>query len=161
MIKQISHISYLVSDMKKSLEFYCDILGFEKAFEILDDDGQPWLNYLKICEGQFIELFFGGETKSLDIQQQAELQYKISQRICKSGQDFGKTIYAGYLHLCLEVDDIFKLSNHFKENGIRIEIEPKLGKDRNYQCWVNDPDGNKIEFMQIDPESPQAKKSEC
>ena len=31
-----------------------------------------------------------------------------------------------------------------------------MGLDRNRQCWIEDPDGNRIEFMQMSPESMQA-----
>jgi lactoylglutathione lyase len=28
--------------------------------------------------------------------------------------------------------------------------------DHNWQAWIDDPDGNAIELMQISPDSPQA-----
>ena len=40
--------------------------------------------------------------------------------------------------------------------GIKLTVEPKLGADNNYQCWIEDPDGNRIEFMQMGPNSMQA-----
>ena len=39
-------------------------------------------------------------------------------------------------------------------NNVLIN-QPSQGKDYNYQCWSSDPDGNMIEFMMIDPRSPQ------
>jgi len=130
MIKGIGHAAFYVSDMDKSLNFYCKILGFSLAFEMKDDEGRPWINYLKIKEGQFIELFYGDP-----------IQVK--------GQS--------YSHLCLVVDDINKIALRIKDCGIELDIEPKQGKDSNWQCWVRDPDGNRIEFMQMDEESPQMK----
>jgi len=143
--------------MTRSLEFYCDVLGFEKTFGIDDDAGEPWLNYLKICDGQFLELFFGGSTRGIENQQQEELQYLRSQRLIDSKAVGVASMPSGYLHLCLEVEDIFKIAGHLKARGIKLDIEPKMGKDLNYQCWARDPDGNRIEFMQIDPRSPQAR----
>ena len=32
MIKGIGHVAFKVTDMEKSLHFYCDILGGKKAF---------------------------------------------------------------------------------------------------------------------------------
>ena len=32
--------------------------------------------------------------------------------------------------------------------------EPMKGVDNNYQAWIIDPDGNRIEFMQLEPDSP-------
>lgn len=132
MIKQIGHIALTVRDMEASLRFYCDILGFHKAFNILDDQENPWIIYIKIGNGQFIELFYGGETKP---------------------EPVNKPI--GYNHLCLEVEDIYKVAEHLKAHGVTLDVDPKQGKDLNFQCWVKDPDGNRIEFMQMNPESPQ------
>ncbi|MCR8633999.1 VOC family protein [Paenibacillus radicis (ex Xue et al. 2023)] len=132
MIKRLGHIALTVEDMEQSLHFYCNILGFQKLFELQDKDDQPWIQYLKVCEGQFIELFYGGLNKVEPVQ---------------------KPI--GYNHLCLEVDDIHEIANHLKANGVTLDVEPKMGKDTNYQCWAKDPDGNRIEFMQLMPGAPQ------
>lgn len=155
MIKGVSHVSFLVSDMEKSLYFYCEVLGMKKAFEVFDDNGNPWLIYLKVCEGQFIELFYGGSAKSVAEVIDSEEMFKITQRMPEAIEDGNENCHSGYLHLCLEVDDIFNTAASLKGYGINIEIEPKLGKDLNYQCWASDPDGNKIEFMQISSKSPQ------
>ncbi|WP_018930568.1 VOC family protein [Gracilibacillus lacisalsi] len=135
MIKGISHTAFTVQNMERSLAFYCDQLGFEKLFELHNQDNEPWIIYLKVCEGQFIELFYGGKKQTtID----------------------GETI--GYNHLCLEVDDIHEIAAHLKEKGLTLDIEPQQGLDLNYQCWVKDPDGNRVEFMQLHPDSPQLNK---
>ena len=132
-ITGIGHVALKVEDMEKSLQFYCDVLGFERAFEIRDDDNNPCIEYIKVVPGQFIELFYGGKNKP----------EKVPDAI-------------GHDHLCLVVDDINQTANHLKEKGITLVVEPTQGKDTNYQCWAKDPDGNRIEFMQMMPSSPQA-----
>lgn len=134
MIKQIGHLAIIVKDMEASLHFYCNVLGFSKAFELKDDQGDPWIVYLKVGNGQFIELFYGGENKI---------------------EPVPKLI--GFDHLCFEVDDIQETATQIKTNGWELDVEPQKGKDHNDQCWVKDPDGNRIEFMKISPDSPQAK----
>ncbi|HSU79340.1 MAG TPA: VOC family protein [Candidatus Angelobacter sp.] len=131
MIKQIGHLALTVQDMERSLAFYCEQLGFLKAFEIHDDHDEPWIVYLKVCEGQFIELFYGGKTKP----EQVEAPI-------------------GFNHLCLEVEDIHETAAALQEKGVTLDVLPVRGKDHNYQCWAKDPDGNRIEFMQLDPSSP-------
>ena len=111
MIKGIAHVAFNVSNMDESLRFYCNILGFTKVFEIRDDAGNPWINYLKVRDGQFIELFYITPEKGP----------------------------SPYSHLCLEVEDIYAIAAHLKANGIHLDVEPKQGKDTNYQCWVTDP----------------------
>ncbi|MFZ5987744.1 MAG: VOC family protein [Bacillota bacterium] len=130
MIKGIAHAAFIVSDMEKSLDFYCNVLGFTHVFEIKDDQQNPWIHYIKLAEGQFIELFYG------------------------SPQNTDNHTYS---HLCFEVDDIDEIANRIKSRGITLDVEPCQGKDLNYQCWVRDPDGNRIEFMQIHLDSPQNK----
>jgi len=138
MIKGIGHTAFVVRNMEPMLHFYSEVLGFKQLFELKKpENGEPWIVYLKVREGQFIELFYGGE-KSVDTD--------IS------------TI--GYHHLCLEVDDIHEMANRLKESGITLDKEIKQGLDLNYQCWVSDPDGNRIEFMQLHPECPQLKSDE-
>lgn len=134
MIKGIAHLAFVVKEMEKSLDFYCEVLGFKKVFEIHDDDGNPWINYLKIKDGQFIELFYSNSDEK-------EIQ------IVKSS----------YSHLCLEVENIYEIAEHLKQKGITLDVEPVQGKDLNYQCWAKDPDGNRIEFMQMNPDSLQSR----
>ncbi len=129
LIKGIGHIAFIVSDMEKSLHFYCSVLGFKKAFEFNDDQGKPWIQYIRVREGQFIELFYGNPE---NIENQS------------------------YSHLCLEVDDINEIAERLSSYGVKIDIGPVQGKDLNYQCWARDPDGNRIEFMQMNPQSPQS-----
>jgi catechol 2,3-dioxygenase-like lactoylglutathione lyase family enzyme len=137
MLKGNAHIAFVVSDMDKSLHFYCEVLGFQKAFDLDDDEGKPWINYLKVAEGQFIELFYGGKR-----------EYVHHPR------------NAGSTHVCFEVDDIFEIADRLKNHGIKLDIEPKRGKDFNYQCWTKDPDGFPIEFKQLDLPSPQSQSRE-
>ena len=134
MIKGIAHVAYNVSNMKNSLYFYCDVLGFKKAFDLNDDKGNPWIVYIKIKEGQFIELFYGE-----------------SQKVKEILEPFS------YSHLCLEVDDIYEIAERLEKMNVELDVKPNRGKDLNYQCWAKDPDGNRIEFMQMDANSLQNK----
>ncbi len=131
MIRRLGHLALRVKDMERSLDFYCDKLGLQRAFNLDSPSGEPWIVYIKVAEGQFIELFYGGtrqpETTQSDI---------------------------GFNHLCLEVDDLHATAAHLKQQGVELDVEPKKGMDHNWQCWVRDPDGNRIEFMQLAPESP-------
>ena len=62
----------------------------------------------------------------------------------------------GFNHLCLEVDDTFAAVKNVRDSGYPIDIEPKQGSDFNWQAWITDPNGIRIELMQIMPDSPQA-----
>lgn len=135
MIKCIAHVAFHVADMEKSLDFYCRVLPFKKAFEMKNPkDGSPWIVYVSIGGGQFIELFYGAKDPS----------EVTSDRI-------------GYSHLCLEVEDIHDIAKRVIDAGVELETPVQFGVDDNWQCWVRDPDRNRIEFMQMGADSLQLK----
>ena len=134
MITNIAHNAVTVADMEASLRFYTEGLGFRKAFEIPNPDtGEPWIVYLNICPGQFLELFYGG-----------------------TEQNPWRNEHIGFNHFCFEVDDIHTAVEKVRQAGYPIDIEPKQGADLNWQAWDTDPNGVRIELMKIDPNSPQA-----
>lgn len=129
MITGIAHLAFNVSDMEKSIDFYCNKLGFTDAFELRDKDDNPWIRYIKVADGQFIELFY---TKGTALEGQS------------------------YAHLCLQVDDIHEIAARMEKMNVTLDVKVQQGSDKNYQCWVRDPDGNRIEFMMIGEDSPQS-----
>jgi catechol 2,3-dioxygenase-like lactoylglutathione lyase family enzyme len=132
MIRHIGHLALYTGNMEASLHFYVHILGFEKAFALPDAKGNIRIEGLKICERQFIELFYGGANKH---------------------EPVAKPI--GFNHLCFEVDSIEQIAERLRANDWPIDIGPKQALDTNYVCWTKDPDGNRIEFVQMTPGSPQ------
>lgn len=132
MITQIGHTAYRVKDVAKSIEFYAK-LGMKEAFRLNREDGSLWIVYLQLSETQFLELF-PGATDSVELTPQT----------------------VGYAHLCLLVDDLAKTVAEVEAEGIPLDRPIKKGMDGNLQAWVVDPDGNRIELMQIMPDSLQA-----
>lgn len=131
MIIGLTHAAVRVTDVGKSLEFYSGMLGLPEQFRLTNDQGQPWLIYLKVAERQYIELFPG-----------AAGPHEAPQG-------------AGVVHICLEVDDIRATYREFTGRGLVTRGEPILGGDGSWQFWTDDPDGNPIEFHQFTPESRQ------
>ncbi len=128
MLKGIAHTAFIVSDMEASLRFYVDQLGLQHAFELHDDQDRPWIHYLKVCDRQFIELFYNGAPNPP-----------------RSSFD----------HLCFEIEDLVAYVEQIRAKGVTIDIEPNQGCDKNLQAWIKDPDGNRIELMQLHPDCPQ------
>jgi len=129
----IGHVALKVADIGRSLEFYRDRLGFAEMMRLNNDDGSLWLVYLRITDTQFIELFPGGQGSRAP------------------GSDV-----TAVNHFCLECADLDATAVRLREAGVKLTVEPKMGLDRNRQCWIEDPDGNRIEFMQMSPDSMQA-----
>lgn len=134
-VKGLAHTALNVSDMEKSIAFYCDVLGFRKAFEMNHPEtGKPWIVYLYAGGDQFLELFYGG------------VDYREYQ-----------DTNIGFSHFCLEVQDIQQIAKQITDAGWELDRPVKFGIDGNWQCWVRDPDRNRVELMQIGEESPQKK----
>lgn len=131
MITGLTHAAARVTDLNKSLEFYTGLLGLPEQFRLTNDQGEPWLIYLKVAERQFIELFPGA----------------AGPHEAPKG--------AALVHICLEVDDIQATYKELTDRGLVTRGEPKLGGDGSWQFWTDDPDGNPIEFHQFTSESRQ------
>ncbi|MGE0499796.1 MAG: VOC family protein [Rhizobiaceae bacterium] len=132
-LKAIGHVALKVADVDRSLAFYRDVLGFAEMMRLNRDDGSLWLVYLRITDSQFLELFPGG------------------QGTLAPGADA-----TAINHFCLECHDLMATATALRQRDVPLTVEPKLGKDNNWQCWIADPDGNRIEFMQMASDSMQA-----
>lgn len=132
-IVDLGHPALACADLDASLAFYAR-LGLPESFRILHDDGSVMLCYLQIGHGdRFLELFPGGPTAA----------------------DRADDAHQSFRHICLTVSDLLAMVAELRANGITIDVEPQRGLDHNLQAWIHDPDGNKIELMELSPRSPQ------
>ncbi len=130
-LTSIGHVAIRVKDIEASLEFYKGKLGIPEMFR-LDRDGKLWLVYLKITDNQYLELFPEGE-----------------------GDRAPGKMAVGNNHFCLTVEDIDKAEADIIALGIPFSSPKKKVEDGNWQFWIEDPDGIRIEFMQMDPDCMQ------
>ena len=133
LVKSIAHTALTVSDMEASLKFYREALGFEKAFETHDANDNPWIVYIYVGSDQFLELFYA----------------EPGQEKAQGG--------IGFNHMCFAVEDVQAIADHLVESGYPLDAAPRRGRDRNLQCWTHDPDGNRIELMQMVEDSSQSR----
>ncbi len=135
-ISQIAHWALKVADLEKSLVFYRDTLGFAEMMRIDHVEGplkgQLVLVYLRVTDTQFDELFPGGKGE------------------VSPGEDI-----TSMHHVCLQVASMAETVAQLGDIGIPLFRGEKLGLDGNNQCWIKDPDGNRIEFMQMLPDNMQ------
>jgi lactoylglutathione lyase len=127
-ITSIAHAAVRVKDIDRSLDFYVGKLGFDEMFRLYRDDGSLWIVYLRITDDQYLELFPDG------IGERAPVPETI-----------------GHNHFCLAVDDMDKVIAQLTAAGVPLSRPKKVGADLNIQCWIVDPDGVRIEFMQVVP----------
>ena len=130
MITGTGHVALRVSDVERSLRFYRDQLGLEEAFRI-ERDGKLWLVYVKLPDGTFVELFPGYE-----------------------GRFHLEESKVGVAHYCLLVDDAAETAKELRSRGVETD-EVRKGRSGCLQFFVADPDGHRIELMEILPDSLQ------
>ena len=134
MITGIGHAAFNCYQFEKTLDFYTRVLNFPEMFRLTNDQGELGIVYLRVNDGVFIELFpCDGEKRDGE----------------KPETD------AHFSHLCLEVDDIAATVEEITRRGAIIDVQIKTGRDGNLQAWTRDPEGNRIELMQLSPDSKQ------
>ncbi|WP_342360823.1 VOC family protein [Terrarubrum flagellatum] len=124
----IGHVAIRVKDVARTLNFYVGKLGFEEMLR-LDRDGRLWLLYLRITETQYLEVFPEGEGDRA------------------SGKEA-----VGFNHICLQVSDIDAAVAELAKLEIPLTNPLKTGLDGNRQAWIEDPDGHRIELMEMAPD---------
>ena len=130
-VSSIAHVAIRVKDIARTLDFYVNKLGFGEMLR-LDRDGRLWLVYLRITDDQYLEVFPEGE-----------------------GDRASEREAVGYNHMCLAVPDIEQTVRELEAVGVEM-IRPKVkGADGNWQTWIEDPDGHRIELMQMAENSMQ------
>lgn len=122
MIKRLSHICLGTSDLKKTIDFYCDILGCRIVHEFRNQQGELYGVFLFVNHGTFLEFFNEPDPKP-----QGGL----------------------FRHICFEVEDIHRFAEIIREKGFNVEIN-RGRTDGALQFWISDPDGNQVEFHQYD-----------
>ena len=128
-ITGFGHVAIKVTDLDRSLDFWERRVGFPEMLRLKRDDGSTWLVYLRITDDIYLEIFPGAENERAP------------------GWNAN-----GVNHLCLTIDDLDGTVARMEAAGITITAPIKKGLDGNRQAWIEDPDGNRIELMEMHPD---------
>lgn len=115
------HTMVRVTDIDKSLEFYCDQLGL---VELKRHESE---------QGRFTLIFLAAPG---DEQAQVELTYNWDPEEYDEGRNFG--------HLAYLVDDIYASCQKLMDAGVTINRPPRDG----HMAFVRSPDNISIELLQ-------------
>ncbi len=115
------HTMVRVSDLERSLDFYCDKLGLRELRRMESEKGRYTLVFLA-APG--------------DEQAQVELTYNWDPEAYTGGRNFG--------HLAYAVDDLYALCRRLADGGVTINRPPRDG----HMAFVRSPDGISIELLQ-------------
>ncbi len=131
-INGLGHVAIKVTDLDRSLDYYINKLGFPEMLRLTKDDGTVWLVYLRITDEQYLEVFPGAENDRAP------------------GWNAN-----GMNHMCLTVDNIDEVLARIAAVGLELLLPLKTAIDGNRQAWLEDPDGNRIELMEMAKDSLQ------
>ncbi len=115
------HTMVRVSDIEKSLDFYCNKLGL-KELRRRDDEA-----------GRFTLIFLAAPG---DTDAQIELTYNWDPQAYDEGRNFG--------HLAYRVDDIYALCEKLMAGGVTINRPPRDGR----MAFIRSPDNISVELLQ-------------
>jgi catechol 2,3-dioxygenase-like lactoylglutathione lyase family enzyme len=141
----VSHVGLCVSDLERSLRFYCDGLGFDAGarFDVGSDFG-PTLE----VDGdvRVTSQFVTRDGLSIEL-----LHYHTPG---VHGVPSSTRNQLGFTHLCIRVDDIDAIATRLVAAGgsivaaTRYELELGAAGTSAY-VFVADPDGVRVELMQL------------
>ena len=122
------HTMVRVSDVEKSLDFYCNALGLKELRRREDEAGRYTLIFLA-APG--------------DEDAQVELTYNWDPEEYGEGRNFG--------HLAYRVDDIYAACEKLMKAGVTINRPPRDGR----MAFVRSPDNISVELLQKGDALPQ------
>jgi lactoylglutathione lyase len=122
-----------VTDLEKSLDFYCNQLGLALQRRV------------DVQAGRFTLVFLGAPGNP---DAQVELTHNWDPEVYTGGRNFG--------HLAYAVDDIYAACRRLMEGGVTINRPPRDG----HMAFVRSPDGISVELLQagkpLPPQEPWA-----
>ena len=110
-----------VSDLDRSLAFYCDALGLEEV------------SRKEVPQGRFTLVFLAAPG---DHAAQVELTFNWDPEVYQGGRNFG--------HLAYSVENIYASCQRLMDHGVVILRPPRDGR----MAFVRSPDGISVELLQ-------------
>lgn len=122
------HTMVRVSDLEKSLHFYCNLLGLVEVSRM--DNEKARFSLIFLAAPNDVET--AQQTKS----QLVELTWNWDERGYTGGRNFG--------HLAYQVEDIYATCQKLIDGGVVINRPPRDG----HMAFIRSPDNISIELLQ-------------
>jgi lactoylglutathione lyase len=122
------HTMVRVSDLDRSLDFYCNKLGLREVRRMENAQGRFTLVFLSAPDD--------AQRAFLERAPLVELTYNWDPESYGSARNFG--------HLAFEVDDIYAVCRRLADAGVTINRPPRDGR----MAFVRSPDAISIEILQ-------------
>jgi lactoylglutathione lyase len=122
------HTMVRVTDVEKSLDFYCSKLGLEEVRRHENEKGRFTLIFLAAPADKSS----AAEKRAPEL----ELTYNWDPEVYTGGRNFG--------HLAYKVEDIYETCQRLMDAGVTINRPPRDGN----MAFVRSPDNISIEILQ-------------
>ncbi len=153
-VEWMFHTSFVVRNMDQALAFYRDTLGFvEERSAVIEGERISKLTGFQDAKLHAVCLGIGDMRHSIEL-----LQYLNPAGIEAEPRELNEI---GTAHLAFIVDDVDAFHQTLSSSGIRFVNPPAVRPDAEYPwakkaCYLQDPDGNWLEFVERDPPPPGA-----
>ncbi len=140
MAASVSHMGLCVSDLDRSLRFYCDGLGFEP--QIKYDIGNEFAATMEIdADVKLVSQMIVRDGLMI------ELLHFISPGVI--GDPNPVRNQRGFTHLSFNVDDVNETIATLVEHGGTLIESTRTVNEMGEIVFVTDPDGTRIELMKL------------
>ena len=144
---RLDHVAVTVSDMERSLQFYCDVLGLKREGEHdLEGDIISRMAGKDRVKMKVIRLICP-ETPGIQIDLQEYIEPKGKLADSKLGD-------VANSHFCFEVESMEKTCQELKAQGVKFVSDPvtfDLEQEGKIHCvFFYDPDGYVLELTEYD-----------
>ena len=142
MLSGIAHVSFTISDLKRSLRFYRDLLGFRVEMEV--ERSGPDVDGITGIRGSKLKIGF----LTLD-----GFTFELIQYVSPVGEKLDlRTNNVGCAHVAFYVKDIEKAYDFLSAKGVRFKSKPNEAKAGPFVggkvVYLFDPDGITLELIQ-------------
>jgi len=125
---RMNHVGISVKDVNNSIAFYTKTMGFREAYTLRDGAGNPTMAYIQISRETFLELVPANANRP-----------------------------PGFSHVGIEADDIRATAMRLRQSGAQV-TDPRVAENTGATLAnVTDPEGLRVEFLQLNPDSLQRK----
>jgi len=126
----LNHVAISVPDIDEAVTYYTETMGFPEAFRTVDENGQTALVYVQVSATTFVELQPANAERS-----------------------------PGINHIGVHVEDMAAVTTMFRERGANVTAT-RVGSTNSILANVYDPNGIRIELLELPPESLPARAME-
>ena len=142
-ISKVSHIGVCVSDLERSMRFYCDVLGFSRSATMPDVhvEGEPSDTLLKLRDVKLDAVYLERDGFRLEL-----LRYARPKSPERAPQRTMNDL--GFTHLSVQVPDVKGALEKLEALGVEVDRSTVIEfGGMIVAAFVRDPDGLGIELV--------------